>query len=136
MPDNIKNIELISQGELNEIRRIWFYEKFEIDDAVPAICEKFAKGQYRFEDLEDNHVFDHEILKILKDTCQNDEMMFEITKGLLETERKHFKAQGEPVCLTNLKIFLKNLSLKIKQMRLIMQKRKKELKSPLKNNFH
>ena len=92
LPDDIKNIELISQAELNEIRRIWFYEKFEIDDAVPAICEKFAKGQYQFEDLEDNHVFDQEILKILKDTCQNDEMMFEITKGLLETERKHFKS--------------------------------------------
>ena len=92
LPDNIKNIELISQGELNEIRRIWFYEKFEIDDAVPDICKKYAKGQYHFEDLEDNHVFDREILKILKDTCQNDEMMFEITKGLLETERKHFKS--------------------------------------------
>ena len=112
------------------------YEKFEIDDAVPAICEKFAKGQYRFEDLEDNHVFDHEILKILEDTCQNDEMMFEITKGLLETRESILKAQGEPVYLMNLKIFSKNHSLKTKQMQLIMRKRKKELRSLLKNNSH
>ena len=56
------------------------------------ICEKFAKGEYKFEPLEDNHVFDYEILKILKDTCKDDEMIFEIAKGLLEVERKHFKS--------------------------------------------
>ena len=50
------------------------------------ICEKFAKGEYKFEPLEDNHVFDYEILKILKDTCKDDEMIFEIAKGLLEIE--------------------------------------------------
>ena len=56
------------------------------------ICEKFAKGEYKFEPLEDSHVFDYEILKILKDTCKDDEMIFEIAKGLLEVERKHFKS--------------------------------------------
>jgi len=92
LPKEIKNIQLITQEELDEIRKIWFYEKLEIDDTLPMICEKFAKGEYKFEPLEDNHVFDYEILKILKDTCKDDEMIFEIAKGLLEVERKHFKS--------------------------------------------
>ena len=92
LPKEIKNIQLVTQAELDEIRKIWFYEKYEVDDTVPIICEKYAKGEYQFEPLEDNHVFDSEILKILKETCENDEMIFEIAKGLLETERKHFKS--------------------------------------------
>jgi len=92
LPEEIKNIQLISQEELDEIRNIWFYDKIEIDDTLPTICEKFAKGEYHFEPLEDNHIFDFEILKILKDTCKDDEMIFEIAKGLLEVERKHFKS--------------------------------------------
>ena len=92
LPEEIKNIQLISQEELDEIRNIWFYDKIEIDDTLPTICEKFAKGEYHFESLEDNHIFDFEILKILKDTCKDDEMIFEIAKGLLEVERKHFKS--------------------------------------------
>ena len=85
-------MELISQGELEEIRRIWFYEKLEIEDTLPRICDKEAKGQYHFEPLEDSHVFDYDILKILKETCEGDEMFFELARGLLEVERKHYKS--------------------------------------------
>ncbi len=92
LPNDLKNIQLISQEELNEIRKIWFYEKLETDDILPKICEEYAKGEYSFEDLEDNHMFDYEVLKILKDTCKDDEMVFEIARGLLETERKHLKS--------------------------------------------
>ena len=33
------------------------------------ICEEEAKGEYNFEPLEESHVFDRDILKILKETC-------------------------------------------------------------------
>ena len=92
LPEELKKIELISQAELDQIRKIWFYEKLETDDILPSICEKEAKGEYHFEALEDSHVFNHEILKLLKDTCGDDEMIFEIARGLLEVERKHFKS--------------------------------------------
>jgi DNA sulfur modification protein DndC len=92
IPSDLKSIELISQEELNEIRRIWFYEKLEIEDMVPKICEQKAKGQYHFEALEDSHVFDYEILKILKETCANDDLTFELARGLLEVERKYYKS--------------------------------------------
>jgi DNA sulfur modification protein DndC len=92
LPEDLKTIELISQEELNEIRRIWFYEKLEIEDTLPRICDKEAKGQYHFEPLEDSHVFDYDILKILKETCEGDEMFFELARGLLEVERKYYKS--------------------------------------------
>ena len=92
LPKELKNIQLISQAELDEIRKIWFYEKLETDDILPTICKREAKDEYHFEALEDSHVFDHNILQILKETCGNDEMIFEIARGLLEVERKHFKS--------------------------------------------
>ena len=92
LPSDLKSIELISQEELNEIRRIWFYEKLEIEDTVPKICEQESKSQYHFEALEDSHVFDYETLKILKETCANDELTFELARGLLEVERKYYKS--------------------------------------------
>ena len=92
LPKELKNIQLISQAELDEIRKIWFYEKLETDDILPTICKREAKDEYHFEVLEDSHVFDHNILQILKETCENDEMIFEIARGLLEVERKHFKS--------------------------------------------
>ena len=50
-------------------------------------------------------------------------MIFEIAKGLLEVERKHFVQEGQ-VCLMNLKIFLENRFIKIKQMQSIMQRKR------------
>jgi DNA sulfur modification protein DndC len=92
LPSDLKSIELISQEELDEIRRIWFYEKLEIEDTVPKICKQEVKGQYHFEALEDSHVFDYDILKILKETCTNDDLSFELARGLLEIERKYYKS--------------------------------------------
>lgn len=92
LPKDLKKIQLINQEELDQIRKIWFYDKLETDDVLPSICEEEMKGEYSFEPLEDSHVFDHEILKILKETCGQDEMIFEIARGLLEVERKHFKS--------------------------------------------
>ena len=54
LPKEIKNIQLTE--ELDEIRKNLVYEKLEIDDTLPMICEKFAEGEYKFEPLEDNHV--------------------------------------------------------------------------------
>jgi len=92
LPKELKNIELILKDELDQIRKIWFYQKLEIEDLVPKICEEEAKGLYSFEPLEETHVFDNEIMKILKDVCGNDDLTFELSRNLLEIERKYFKS--------------------------------------------
>ena len=125
LPKDLKKIQLINQEELDQIRKIWFYEKLETDDVLPKICEEEAKGEYNFEPLEDSHVFDHDILKILKETCGDDEMIFEISRNLLEVERKHLKVIEEQDYLKSLKTFLENHFIKIKQMPLSTQTKKK-----------
>ena len=92
LPKELKKIELILKEELDQIRKIWFYEKLETEDLVPKICEQEAKGIYTFEPLEETHVFDNEVMKILKDVCGNDDLTFELSRNLLEIERKYFKS--------------------------------------------
>jgi len=92
LPEELKNFEVISQEELNEIRKIWFYKKLETEDLVPKICEEEAPGIYSFTSLEEGHVFDLDVLKILKDVCGGDDLTFELSRNLLEIERKYFKS--------------------------------------------
>jgi len=129
LPKDLKDIKLISQEELNEIRRIWFYEKLEIEDTLPKICEKQAKGQYQFESLEDTHVFDYEILKILKETCKDDEMSFELARGLLEVERKHYKSNRRSGLFDEFENIFKKSFYKDKTDALEYAREKKKVKS-------
>ncbi len=51
-PPDVQEIELVSLAELQEIRRIWLYEKHQFDDSVPTIYEEvtgqpFPKGSFR-----------------------------------------------------------------------------------------
>ncbi len=92
LPKELKSFQAISQEELDHIRKIWFYEKLETEDLVPKICKEEAKDRYQFEPLEDNHLFDQNIMKILKEECGQDDLTFELARGLLEVERKYFKS--------------------------------------------
>jgi DNA sulfur modification protein DndC len=49
----VHDIELISLPELQEIRRIWLYEKHQFDDSVPTIYEEIT-GQAFPKQLENN----------------------------------------------------------------------------------
>ena len=39
-PESVRDIQLISPEELEEIRRIWVVEKHELEDSLPAIYEE------------------------------------------------------------------------------------------------
>ena len=128
LPKELKNIQLISQAELDEIRKIWFYEKLETDDILPTICKREAKDEYHFEALEDSHVFDHNILQILKETCGNDEMIFEIARGLLEVERKHFKSNRRSGLFDEFENIFKKSFYKDKSDAIELAKERKKIK--------
>ena len=140
LPNELKKIQLITQEELDQIRKIWFYEKLETDDVLPKICEQEAKGEYNFEPLEDSHVFDHEVLQILKDICGNDEMVFEIARSLLEVERKHFKSNRRTGLFSEFENIFKKSFYKDKSDAIDYAREKKKIKDhgskqlPLVNN--
>lgn len=129
LPEELKKIQLITQEELDEIRKIWFYEKLETDDILPKICEQESNDEYHFEALEDSHVFDYDILQLLKETCGDDEMIFEIARSLLEVERKHFKSNRRTGLFSEFENIFKKSFYKDKSDAIEYAKEKKKIKS-------
>ena len=53
-PPEFSLIELISMPELQEIRKIWLYEKHEFDDCLPTIYEEITTLNFPRPALDDN----------------------------------------------------------------------------------
>jgi len=86
-PEEFENIELITMGELQEIRRLWRFEKHEFDDAVPKIyCE--TTGEEFTVPADDDNLLRSEDWEILKAVCGDDPMFFELQSSLLDVERE------------------------------------------------
>jgi len=87
-PSHVRDIELISFEELEEIRRIWVVDKHEIEDYVPAVYQEAVGAPYPGRAMDDNLVFDNETLALLKECCEGNELRFEMLRNLLDTERR------------------------------------------------
>lgn len=88
-PDSLKNLELISIPELQEIRRIWVSEKREIEDLLPNIYEEILGIPYPGASIDENLLFDASTFSILKDICEGDRLLYETTRNLLDIERQY-----------------------------------------------
>lgn len=88
-PDNVRDIDLITLAELEEIRRIWVVEKHEIEDNLPHIYEEVCCEPYPGKEIEDNRPFGGEEIDILKDVCKDDMLHFEMLRELLSIEKRH-----------------------------------------------
>ncbi len=92
-PPTVKDLELISHDDLEEIRRIWVMEKHEIEDTLPQIYQHVMKRPYPGKRLEDNQVFQLEDLALLKEICQEtddeDKIHYQLIRELLHLEQQH-----------------------------------------------
>lgn len=88
-PKEMHQITLISQEELEEIRRIWVVDKHEIEDLLPAIHEEATGRPFAGERLDDGACFSAQDLALLKEVCGDDRVRYETLRELLEVERKH-----------------------------------------------
>ena len=88
-PSSLRNIELISMAELQEIRRLWVSEKREIEDLVPGIYAEVTKLEYPGAAIDENLVFDASTFRILKKLCEGDRLLYETTRNLLDVERQY-----------------------------------------------
>ncbi|MDF7798515.1 DNA phosphorothioation system sulfurtransferase DndC [Pontiellaceae bacterium B1224] len=68
-PENVKNIQLITLNELEEIRRIWVMDKHEIEDHLPKIYEDATGEEYPGKDISGNQPFDRDDLQLLEEIC-------------------------------------------------------------------
>jgi DNA sulfur modification protein DndC len=79
----VKNIDLITLGELQEIRRIWVVDKHEIEDALPRIYRDATGEDYPGRPLDDNLVLGQMEMIELDELCGEDRMHYELTRELL-----------------------------------------------------
>ncbi|MEY3304012.1 MAG: DNA phosphorothioation system sulfurtransferase DndC [Pseudanabaena sp.] len=90
-PPEMQAIELITQAELSEIRRIWREDKHEFDDALPHIYLDVT-GE-KFQDI--NNPNNQSLLgadewEILARLCGDNAMHLELTTKLLSVEKQHY----------------------------------------------
>ena len=88
-PDYVRDLDLITLDELQEIRRIWVIDKHEIEDILPGIYEKCMSEPYPGSRLDDDSVMGEEEMRLLSEICGDDPFQYELIRNLLSTERKY-----------------------------------------------
>jgi DNA sulfur modification protein DndC len=88
-PENMRDLELITLREMHEIRRIWVVEKHEFEDSLPRIYEEVTGQPFPGGSINDNVAFGADELELLKQVCGDDQLHFELTRELLDVERRY-----------------------------------------------
>jgi DNA sulfur modification protein DndC len=88
-PENLKNIDLVQIDELHEIRRLWVTEKHEIEDLLPVTYEEVTGEKFPSQILDDSQPFGPSEMAILAKICDGDDLLYQLTRDLLEVERSY-----------------------------------------------
>lgn len=88
-PKNLHEIELITLDELHEIRRLWVFEKHEVEDSLPGIYEDEVGEEFPGEPLDTQLVLGSDEMELLAAACEGDELHFETVRELLAVERQY-----------------------------------------------
>jgi DNA sulfur modification protein DndC len=87
-PPDVRDIELITLDELQEIRRIWVVDKHELEDSLPRIYQEATGSKYPGRPLDDNLVIGEEEMAVLAELCGDDRLHYELTRELLSITRQ------------------------------------------------
>lgn len=87
-PEEFRKMELITAGELTEIRNLWLHEKHEFDDALPRIYEEVTRQKFDLPSSDDQ-LLRQDDWEILREVCGDDEEFFELQTSLLDVERDY-----------------------------------------------
>jgi DNA sulfur modification protein DndC len=88
-PAHMRAMELISDPELHAIRRIWVFEKHEIEDSLPRIYENVTGLPFPGVPLDEHIVMGAEDVDLLREICGDDDLHFEMTRSLISVERRY-----------------------------------------------
>ena len=88
-PDYVRDLTLIQQEELEEIRRIWVVEKHELEDSLPHIYEDAIGEEYHGHNLIDGLPFNGDDLNLLKDVCGDSQETYEMLREMISIENRH-----------------------------------------------
>ena len=87
-PPEVRDIELITIEELQEIRRIWVIDKHELEDSLPRIYRETTGNEYPGRPLDDNLVLGELDMRDLEELCGGDRLHYELIRELLSTTRQ------------------------------------------------
>lgn len=85
-PVEVKEIELISVKELEEIRRIWVLDKHEFEDTLPRIYRQTTGEHYPGQSLARDTNAYQTISKLLEKICEDDSLHYQLVRNLLSVE--------------------------------------------------
>ncbi|SKJ66982.1 PUA domain (predicted RNA-binding domain) [Mycobacteroides abscessus subsp. massiliense] len=88
-PDYVRSLDLITQAELDEIRRIWVVEKHEFEDHLPAIYERAMGVPYPGRPLDEHLPLGSELIDTLREVTGGDRLHFELVRELLDVEQRY-----------------------------------------------
>ncbi|MDT0266556.1 DNA phosphorothioation system sulfurtransferase DndC [Streptomyces sp. DSM 44915] len=87
-PEHVRGIELITMPELHEIRRIWVFEKHEVEDLLPRIYKEETGEDFPGRPLDEHLAIGADEIELLREACEGDELLFGTARELLAVERK------------------------------------------------
>ncbi|MFI9718191.1 DNA phosphorothioation system sulfurtransferase DndC [Streptomyces sp. NPDC052396] len=88
-PEHVRNIELITLDELREIRRIWVFDKHEIEDTLPRIYREATLEEFPGGPLDEQLIMGADAMEILKEICGDDPLHYGMVRELLSVERQY-----------------------------------------------
>ncbi|MFP5325879.1 MAG: DNA phosphorothioation system sulfurtransferase DndC, partial [Acidimicrobiia bacterium] len=87
-PASAADIELITMAELHEIRRLWVFDKHEIEDHLPVIYVEATGEPFPGPPLDDQFAIGATEITELAELCGEDRLHFELVRELLDVERR------------------------------------------------
>jgi len=88
-PDHVRQLELVSLDELDEIRRIWVVDKHEFEDRLPVIYQETTGATYPGRPLDEHLPLGPETIEVLQEVASGDRLHFELVRELLDIEQRH-----------------------------------------------
>jgi DNA sulfur modification protein DndC len=90
-PQNVREIELITLAELEEIRRIWVVDKREVEDDLPRIYEQTTGRTYPGPQMDEAPVFRNEEMALLRASCMEtgDQSLYPLAREMLDIEWRY-----------------------------------------------
>jgi DNA sulfur modification protein DndC len=82
-PEGVRQIELITLDELQEVRRLWVVDKHELEDRLPGIYTQATGDEYPGRALDDQSLLGPEQMEVLAGLCGEDRLHYELTRELL-----------------------------------------------------
>jgi DNA sulfur modification protein DndC len=87
-PEHVRGIELITMDELHEIRRLWVFDKHEVEDSLPRIYREETGQDFPGLPLDEQLSLGADEVDLLREICGDDELHFTTTRELLGVERR------------------------------------------------